>query len=224
MLRYGDPFAVARRGHAVENYAQERAKRSTSPGEFDAAPGVPLPMGTTQPTSVSGCRGQHGLHPEQLQFVRLGCRAGRPVSCCTIAAGCSARPESSQRPAGRKRLLHTIIPAFMTRDAHRIRHHGRMESIRRTRSSFRTWWITDEHPGRAEAARFTKLTFAVVMCNSNPACRTVRQEPKARGHERGARGSPARSAAARPHADLGGINYGASDPRKDAPLFRNPCR
>lgn len=124
--------------------------------------------------------------------------------------------------AGHKRPLHTIIPAFCTTGQVRIAF-GIMGGW--NQSQAHAQFISDvvDHgmniQAALEAPRFTKLTFAgcdVQLEERVPA--DVRAELSARGHQIELRGDYASSvgggqAVLRDFA--AGVNYGASDPRKD---------
>jgi gamma-glutamyltranspeptidase / glutathione hydrolase len=124
--------------------------------------------------------------------------------------------------AGRKRPLHTIIPACMSKGEVRIAF-GIMGGW--NQSQAHAQFVSDvvDHKMNIQAAleapRFTKLTFAgndVELESRVPAA--VRSELAARGHQIELRGEFASSvgggqAVLRDFA--AGVNYGASDPRKD---------
>jgi gamma-glutamyltranspeptidase/glutathione hydrolase len=134
----------------------------------------------------------------------------------------SLDPTHPNALAGRKRPLHTIIPAFMTKGDVRVAF-GIMGGW--NQSQAHAQFVSDlvDHrmnlQAALEAARFTKLTFE--GCDVEMESRiaeAVRTELESRGHKVKLRG---------PFADdVGGgqavmrdfaaqINYGASDPRKD---------
>jgi gamma-glutamyltranspeptidase/glutathione hydrolase len=124
--------------------------------------------------------------------------------------------------AGRKRPLHTIIPAFMIKDNVRIAF-GIMGGWNQAQAHAQfVSDIVDHHmniQAALEAPRFTKQTFS--GCDVELESRvpeSVRTELAARGHQLQIRGAFASSvgggqAVLRDFA--AGINYGASDPRKD---------
>ncbi len=141
----------------------------------------------------------------------------------------SLDPAHPNALAGRKRPLHTIIPAFMSKGDVRIAF-GIMGGW--NQSQAHAQFVSDlvDHrmniQAALEAARFTKQTF--VGCDVEMESRipeTVRTELAARGHEIKLRGHFAE--------DVGGgqavmrdfaarINYGASDPRKDGAAIPQP--
>ena len=134
----------------------------------------------------------------------------------------SLDPASPNVLAGRKRPLHTIIPAFMTKDKLRIAF-GIMGGWNQAQAHAQfVSDIADHHlniQAALEAPRFTKQTFG--GCDLEIESRvpeTVRAELELRGHRLQVVGPFASSvgggqAILRDFAT--GINYGASDPRKD---------
>ena len=141
----------------------------------------------------------------------------------------SLDPLSPNVLAGRKRPLHTIIPAFMSRGEQRIAF-GIMGGW--NQSQAHAQFVSDlvDHEMNIQAAleapRFTKLTFEgcdVELEARVPA--TTQAELSARGHQIKLRGDFASSvgggqAVMRDYA--AGINYGASDPRKDGAAIPAP--
>jgi gamma-glutamyltranspeptidase/glutathione hydrolase len=131
--------------------------------------------------------------------------------------------------AGHKRPLHTIIPAFCSKDQVRIAF-GIMGGW--NQSQAHAQFVSDvvDHQMNIQAAleapRFTKQTFAgcdVELESRVPAA--VRAELAARGHQIELRGDFASSvgggqAVLRDFA--AGVNYGASDPRKDGAAIPQP--
>jgi gamma-glutamyltranspeptidase / glutathione hydrolase len=124
--------------------------------------------------------------------------------------------------AGRKRPLHTIIPAFMTKGDVRIAF-GIMGGWNQAQAHAQfVSDIVDHHlniQAALEAPRFTKQTFP--GCDVELESRvpeTVRMELAAKGHQlqmRGAFTSAVGGGQAVLRDFANGINYGASDPRKD---------
>jgi gamma-glutamyltranspeptidase/glutathione hydrolase len=124
--------------------------------------------------------------------------------------------------AGRKRPLHTIIPTFMAKDNVHIAF-GIMGGWNQAQAHAQfVSDIVDHHlniQAALEAPRFTKQTF--IGCDVELESRvpeSVRTELAARGHQLQIRGAFASSvgggqAVLRDFST--GINYGASDPRKD---------
>jgi gamma-glutamyltranspeptidase/glutathione hydrolase len=130
--------------------------------------------------------------------------------------------------AGRKRPLHTIIPAFMQKDQVRVAF-GIMGGWNQSQAhaQFVANMVDFKMNLQAamEAARFTKITFAgcdVAMEGRIP--QNVRNELAAKGHKIDARGAFASmmgggQAVLRDFAT--GVNFGASDPRKDGEAIAN---
>jgi gamma-glutamyltranspeptidase/glutathione hydrolase len=139
-------------------------------------------------------------------------------------------PDHPNALAPRKRPLHTIIPGFMSGPDARP---GVGEGIRLAFGIMGGWNQSQAHAqfvsnvvdhgmniqAALEAARVTKLTFAGndVACESR-VTEAVRQDLARRGHEIDVQGSfsslmgGGQSVMRDPGA---GVNYGASDPRKD---------
>jgi len=134
----------------------------------------------------------------------------------------SLDPAHPNALAGRKRPLHTIIPAFMTKGDTRIAF-GIMGGWNQSQAHAQFVSNVVDHKlnlqEALEAPRFTKMTFHgcdVEMESRVP--ESVRAELAARAHEIKVLGTFAHEvgggqAVMRDFAS--GINYGASDPRKD---------
>ncbi|HKS80739.1 MAG TPA: gamma-glutamyltransferase [Candidatus Acidoferrales bacterium] len=141
----------------------------------------------------------------------------------------SLDPASPNLLAGHKRPLHTIIPAFMTNGNQKIAF-GIMGGFNQAQAHAQ--FVSDivdfgmNIQQALEAARFTKLTFSgcdVEMEDRIP--QAVRDDLAKRGHKIEVRGNYC--------ADMGGgqavkrdfatgINFGASDPRKDGAAIPQP--
>jgi gamma-glutamyltranspeptidase / glutathione hydrolase len=131
--------------------------------------------------------------------------------------------------APRKRPLHTIIPAFMENGDVRIAF-GIMGGWNQSQAHAQFVSNVADHglniQAALEAARFTKLTFEgcdVDVEDGVP--ETVRGELARRGHEVAVRGrysgrTGGGQAVLRDFA--AGVNYGASDPRKDGAAIPEP--
>jgi gamma-glutamyltranspeptidase / glutathione hydrolase len=131
-------------------------------------------------------------------------------------------PNSPDRLAGHKRPLHTIIPAFMTNGRERIAF-GIMGGFNQAQahaqfvSNVVDFGMNIQEA--LEAARFTKRTFAgcdVDMEDRIPA--GVREDLTKRGHQIVLHGdySAVMGGGQAVERDIAtGVNYGASDPRKD---------
>jgi gamma-glutamyltranspeptidase/glutathione hydrolase len=141
----------------------------------------------------------------------------------------SLDPKSPNVLAGRKRPLHTIIPGFMEKDSRRIAF-GIMGGF--NQSQAHAQFVSDvvDHQMNIQAAleapRFTKLTFGgcdVMM--ERRISSSVRAELTKKGHEIQVRGDFASAtgggqAVMRDFAT--GVNFGASDPRKDGAAIPEP--
>ena len=134
----------------------------------------------------------------------------------------SLDPASPNALAGHKRPLHTIIPAFLENDKTRIAF-GIMGGWNQAQAHAQfVSHVVDFHQNiqaALETARFTKLTFDgcdVQLENRIPG--TVRQELEAKGHILQMHNgySDTFGGGQAVMRDLvSGVNYGASDPRKD---------
>jgi gamma-glutamyltranspeptidase / glutathione hydrolase len=141
----------------------------------------------------------------------------------------SLAPDSPNVLAGRKRPLHTIIPAFMSQGQVRVAF-GIMGGWNQSQAHAQFVSNLVDHKMNLQAAleapRFTKLTFE--GCDVQLEARVapaVRAELAARGHQLELRGDFASSvgggqAVLRDFST--GINYGASDPRKDGAALPQP--
>jgi gamma-glutamyltranspeptidase/glutathione hydrolase len=143
----------------------------------------------------------------------------------------SLDPASPNVLAGHKRPLHTIIPAFMSKGSVRIAF-GIMGGWNQSQAHAQfVSDIVDHHlniQAALEAPRFTKLTFE--GCDVEIESRipqSVRDELTSRGHKLQVRG-PFTASVGGGQAVLRdfktGINYGASDPRKDGAAIPQPLR
>jgi gamma-glutamyltranspeptidase/glutathione hydrolase len=141
----------------------------------------------------------------------------------------SLEPQSPNLLAGRKRPIHTIIPAFMAKDQVRIAF-GIMGGWNQAQAHAQ--FVSDlvDHKMNIQAAleapRFTKQTFSgcdVQIEDRVPA--PVRAQLAAKGHQLDLRG-PFASAVGGGQAVLrdfaARVNYGASDPRKDGAAVPEP--
>lgn len=141
----------------------------------------------------------------------------------------SLEPNHPNALAGRKRPLHTIIPAFMTKGDVRIAF-GIMGGWNQSQAHAQFVANVVDHgmnlQAALEAPRFTKQTFegcdVEMESRVAPAVREVLAE---RGHKIELRGEFASSVGGGQAVmrDLtAGINYGASDPRKDGCAIPQP--
>ncbi len=236
MLRFvADPhFAkVPVAGMLSKEYARERAKLiNLAAANCEVPAGSPPPMGNdTTYLCVMDAEGNmvsyiqsiyssfgSGLVPKGSGFM-LHNRGGL----------FSFDPSHPNALAGRKRPLHTIIPALMTKGDVRIAF-GIMGGWNQSQAHAQFVSGVVDHQmniqATLEAARFTKLTFA--GCDVQVESRvpeSVRKELTARGHRIELKGAFTSSvgggqAVMRDYAN--GINYGASDPRKDGAAIPQP--
>lgn len=236
MLRYvADPnfSRVPVTEMLAKGYAQERVKSvDMAQANCEVPHGRPPPVGTdttylcavdAEGNMVSYIQSNYssfgsGLVPDGAGFVFQN-RGGL----------FSLDPTHPNALAGHKRPLHTIIPAFMTRDSVRIAF-GIMGGWNQSQAHAQfVSDMADHHmniQAALEAARFTKLTFEgcdVEMESRIP--ESVREVLRARGHKIELRGEFASAvgggqAVMRDFAT--GVNYGASDPRKDGAAIPQP--
>jgi gamma-glutamyltranspeptidase/glutathione hydrolase len=131
--------------------------------------------------------------------------------------------------AGRKRPLHTIIPGFMERGSTRIAF-GIMGGWNQAQAHAQFVAQVADYglnlQAALEAPRFTKMTFAGrdVQVESRIAV-AVREQLEARGHQLQVLGPFAQSVGggqAVMRDAAAGVNYGASDPRKDGAAIPQP--
>jgi gamma-glutamyltranspeptidase/glutathione hydrolase len=229
LLRYGcDPRAhsVPIAGMLSKNYARTRARQiDMSRANCNVEAGRPPGVGTdTTYLCVVDAEGNMVSYI-QSNYNSFGSGVVPPGTGFALqnrGGLFSLDPASPNVLAGRKRPLHTIIPAFMTKDDVRIAF-GIMGGW--NQSQAHAQFVSDlvDHrmniQAALEAPRFTKQTFA--GCDVDVESRIpekVREELAAKGHELKLRGAYS--------AEVGGgqavlrdfkkkINYGASDPRKD---------
>jgi gamma-glutamyltranspeptidase/glutathione hydrolase len=141
----------------------------------------------------------------------------------------SLDPKSPNALAGHKRPLHTIIPGFMTRGQERIAF-GIMGGF--NQSQAHAQFVSNvadfgmNLQAALEAPRFTKYTFTgcdVMMEDRFPA--DIRAALTQRGHQIDLQGSFAQAVgggqAVRRDFSTG-VNFGASDPRKDGEAIPEP--
>jgi gamma-glutamyltranspeptidase/glutathione hydrolase len=131
-------------------------------------------------------------------------------------------PNSPNALAGRKRPLHTIIPAFAQKGETRVAF-GIMGGWNQSQAHVQ--FVTDlvdykmNIQAALEAPRFTKITFAGCDVKlENRFSQKTRDELKAKGHALqllGTFSSSVGGGQAVMRDFSAGVNYGASDPRKD---------
>lgn len=237
MHRYvADPrfSRVPVKGMLAKDYAAQRAKLidmakancDVSPGE----PKFPTAGDTTYLTVVDHDGNMVSLI--QSNYSEFGSRLvadGTGFALQNRGALFSVDPASPNALAGHKRPLHTIIPAFMTHGDERIAF-GIMGGFNQAQAHAQ--FVSDvvdfgmNIQAALEAARFTKPTFGgcdVLMEGRIPAA--IRDALAERGHKIEVRGDYSASmgggqAVRRDSAK--GVNYGASDPRKDGEAIPEP--
>jgi len=139
----------------------------------------------------------------------------------------SMDPEHPNRVAPAKRPLHTSIPGFMRRDDCRIAF-GIMGGWNQAQAHAQFVSNVVDHrmhiQAALDAARFTKLTFGgcgLLMEARVP--QAVRSALTAMGHEIRVRGDFASAVGGGQSVmRTAGVNYGASDPRKDGSAIPEP--
>jgi gamma-glutamyltranspeptidase / glutathione hydrolase len=236
MLRYVcDPkfhqMPVA--GLLAKDYARERAKLlDLARAQDQVEPGRPPEMGTdTTYLCVVDAEGNmvSSIQSNYNSFGSGIVAAGTGFALQNRGGLFSLDASSPNVLAGHKRPLHTIIPAFASKDQVRIAF-GIMGGW--NQSQAHAQFVSDvvDHKMNIQAAleapRFTKQTFKgldVEIEDRVPA--PVRAELAAMGHQITLRGDFTASvgggqAVLRDFAT--GINYGASDPRKDGSAIPQP--
>ncbi|HZZ41193.1 MAG TPA: gamma-glutamyltransferase family protein, partial [Acidobacteriaceae bacterium] len=234
LRRYvGDPkfshIPVA--GLLSPDYAQQRAKLiDLQHASCDVGPGLPPAGDTTYLTTVDAQGNMVSLI--QSNYQEFGSRLAAPGTGFVLqdrGALFNLEPGSPDVLAGHKRPLHTIIPAFMTHGDMRIAF-GIMGGYNQAQAhaQFVSNVVDFDMNIQAalEAARFTKMTFTgcdVNMEDRIPA--DVRAALSARGHQivlRGNYSSVMGGGQATERNFATGVNFGASDPRKDGEAIPEP--
>ncbi len=229
VLRYiGDPKMnkMPVSGMLSKAYAAERAKLiDLDHARCDVAPGTPVPdAGDTTYLSVVDRDGNMVslIESNYDEFGSGLVAAGTGFPLHDRGALFSMDKDSPNAIAGHKRPLHTIIPAFMEKDQVRIAFGimgGWNQAQAHAQFVSHVVDFNQNIQAAMETARFTKRTFAgcdVELENRVPG--NVRAELTAKGHiltmhngfsdDFGGGQAVMRDYAA-------GVNYGASDPRKD---------
>lgn len=221
-------------GMLSKDYAAQRAKLidmkkancHVSPGE----PAFPTSGDTTYLTVVD--RDGNMVSLIQSNYARFGSGLvadGTGFALQNRGALFSLDPASPNVLTGHKRPFHTIIPGFMSRGQERIAF-GIMGGFNQAQAHAQ--FVADmvdfglNIQTALESARFTKPTFAgcdVLMEDRIPP--DVRRALEARGHVIEVRGSfsdvmGGGQATRRDYST--GVNYGASDPRKDGQAIPEP--
>ncbi|HTL57949.1 MAG TPA: gamma-glutamyltransferase [Candidatus Limnocylindrales bacterium] len=229
MLRYVcDPTCnqVPVKGLLAKDYAAQRAKLiDMAKANCAVAPGQPPPGGSD--TTYLCVVDREGNMVSYIQSVY------ESFGSCVVAPGTgfalqnrgglfSFDPQSPNVLAGRKRPLHTIIPAFMSHGQVRIAF-GIMGGWNQAQAHAQ--FVSDivDHQlniqAALEAPRFTKTTFnGCDLDIESRVAQEVRIKLVDRGHQikvRGAFASAVGGGQAVLRDFVAGVNYGASDPRKD---------
>jgi gamma-glutamyltranspeptidase / glutathione hydrolase len=216
-----------------KSYAKTRAARiDMARASCEAAPGTPPAAAgeTTYLTAVDRDGNMVSLiQSNYASFGSLLVADGTGFALQNRGALFSLDPASPNALAGHKRPLHTIIPAFMTRGDERIAF-GIMGGFNQAQAHAQfVANVVDfgmSIQEALEAPRFTKLTFPgcdVAMEDRMP--ESVRAELARRGHEihlrHGFSEMMGGGQAVRRDSRTG-VNYGASDPRKDGAAIPEP--
>ena len=222
-------------GMLAKDYAAERAKLiDMAKANCDVGPGQPAfpTMGDTTYLSVVD-RDGNMVSLIQSNYAEFGARLvadGTGFALQDRGGLFSLDPASPNALAGHKRPLHTIIPGFMSHGDERIAF-GIMGGFNQAQAHAQfVSNVVDfgmNIQAAMEAARFSKQTFAgcdVPMEDRIP--QSVRDELSSRGHKVQVLGDySARvgggQAVRRDYSK--GVNYGASDPRKDGAAIPEPA-
>ncbi|MHB8754853.1 MAG: gamma-glutamyltransferase [Candidatus Acidiferrales bacterium] len=229
LRRYvGDPrfSKIPVAGLLSDTYARERVKLiNMSKANCNVSPGMPNEkLGDTTYMTVVDQQGNM-VSLIQSNYDEFGSRLVADDTGFVLqdrGALFNLEPGSPDVLAGHKRPLHTIIPAFMTKGETRIAF-GIMGGFNQAQAHAQfVSNIVDfgmNIQAAMEAARFDKITFGgcdVQIEDRVPA--DVRAALAARGHQlevRGAFSSHMGGGQATERNFATGVNFGASDPRKD---------
>ena len=222
-------------GMLSKSYAEQRAKLiEMNKANCDVAPGQPglPPTGdTTYMTAVDSQGNMVSLI--QSNYEEFGSRLiadGTGFVLQDRGALFTLDPSSPDALGGHKRPLHTIIPGFMERGEDRIAF-GIMGGFNQAQAHAQFVSNLVDFGMNIQAAlespRFTKMTFKgcdVAMEDRIPA--RVRNALSARGHQIEVRGDYSGmmgGGQAVRRDSTTGVNYGASDPRKDGEAVPEPA-
>jgi len=229
VIRYiGDPKAskIPVSGMLSKQYAAERAKLiDMDRANCDVGPGTPVPSaGDTTYLSVVDREGNmvSFIESNYAEFGSGLVADGTGFVLHDRGALFSLDPASPNAIAGHKRPLHTIIPAFMEKDQIRIAFGimgGWNQAQAHAQFVSHVVDFNQNIQAALETARFTKPTFTgcdVLLENRMPG--NVKAELEAKGHKITMHNGYSDAfgggqAVMRDYAT--GVNYGASDPRKD---------
>jgi gamma-glutamyltranspeptidase / glutathione hydrolase len=231
LARYiGDPKMAKQplpvSGLLSKSYAAERAKLiNMDHANCDAEPGQPLPSaGDTVYLSVVDREGNmvSFIESNYSEFGSGLVADGTGFVLHNRGALFNLDPASPNAIAGHKRPLHTIIPAFLEKDQTRI-GFGIMAGWNQAQAhaQFVSHVVDFNQNIQAalETARFTKPTFGgcdVLIENRLPG--NTRAELEAKGHKlilHNGFSDAFGGGQAVMRDSASGVNYGASDPRKD---------
>ncbi|MDB6123796.1 MAG: gamma-glutamyltransferase [Pedosphaera sp.] len=236
MLRYvADPkfSKVPVAGILSKDYAQQRSKEiHPEQANCDVAAGTPPEPGNdTTYLCVVDSEGNmvSFIQSNYSSFGSGLVAAGTGFALQNRGGLFSLDPASPNALAGRKRPLHTIIPAFMSKGEVRIAF-GIMGGWNQSQAHAQFVSNVADHDlniqAALEAPRFTKMTFSgcdVQMESRIP--EEIRKELQSKGHNIYLRGDFTQAvgggqAVMRDFSK--GVNYGASDPRKDGAAIPEP--
>ncbi|HXW56273.1 MAG TPA: gamma-glutamyltransferase [Candidatus Cybelea sp.] len=221
-------------GMLAKDYAAQRAKLiDMAKANCDVSPGEPQ-FPTTGDTTYLAAVDREGNMVSLIQsnYAEFGARLvpdGAGFALQDRGGLFSLDPASPNALAGRKRPLHTIIPGFLVRGDERVAF-GIMGGFNQAQAHAQ--FISNvvdfgmNIQAAMEAARFSKLTFSgcdVSMEDRVPAA--VREALQARGHDirlAGDYSSRVGGGQAVRRDFAKGVNYGASDPRKDGEAIPEP--
>jgi gamma-glutamyltranspeptidase / glutathione hydrolase len=213
-------------GMLSKQYAAERAKLiDMEHANCEVGPGTPVPdAGDTTYLSVVDREGNmvSFIESNYSEFGSGLVADGTGFILHNRGALFSLDPASPNAIAGHKRPLHTIIPAFMEKDQIRIAFGimgGWNQAQAHAQFVSHVVDFNQNIQAALETARFTKLSFSgcdVQLENRIPG--NVKAELEARGHKIAMHNGYSDAfgggqAVMRDYAT--GVNYGASDPRKD---------
>jgi gamma-glutamyltranspeptidase / glutathione hydrolase len=229
VIRYiGDPKAskLPVSGMLSKQYAAERAKLiDMNHANCEVGPGTPVPSGgDTIYLSVVDREGNmvSFIESNYAEFGSGLVADGTGFVLHDRGALFSLDPASPNAIAGHKRPLHTLIPAFMEKDQIRIAFGimgGWNQAQAHAQFVSHVVDFNQNIQAALETARFTKLSFTgcdVLLENRMPG--NVKAELEAKGHKITMHNGFSDAfgggqAVMRDYA--AGVNYGASDPRKD---------
>lgn len=236
MLRYvTDPrfSEVPVKGILSKDYAARQAQRiDSAKAQANVPPGPVLEIGNDTTYLCAVDRDGNMISLIQSNYSAFGCGIvpdGTGFVLQDRGSSFSTDPTHPNVAAGRKRPLHTIIPGFMQKDGIRVAF-GIMGGPNQPQAHAQFVSNIVDHgmniQAALEAPRFTKRNvegYDVQMENRIPA--ETRAELEKRGHEIkviDAFGGAVGGGQAVMRNFNTGVNYGASDPRKDGAAVPEP--